>query len=439
MSNILDLWKLSPIVGEIRDKQASIIFELYNKKLSVKYSIDNAEKINVDITKMGPTNIIINFDKMGTFKISWFIDDEMQFEHLIVTSNEISKLIFVSCDLLEADTKHSLWDKITFELVPNKRTAIMHLGDQAYMDPAFNECKKIIEEPINADQMKKICFDQYSQRYCATWKPHNNLLANVSNYYIWDDHEIANNIILNNINDNQTKYISDIATQAYNLYQQSFHINKTFIINSYCWYKYIDNQSTSVMLAIERTSREIKLEEIFEAIINLNKINTIERLILCFSSAPIPTPHGCDGKIYERLIGFGKFWNKEKLESLYVWLFNWMGSNKEVIITGGDVHFGVHGYVIKNKIKILVLIASPITNQPQLNRILASNGMHGCHIVSNKSIDEIIIFATISSKARRCYGVVNLESMPIDTKIVYSKDKFPKGITKYLKTMLKFS
>jgi len=291
---------------------------------------------------------------------------------------------------------------------------------------------------INVNKMKDLCLNAYGQRYCDTWKPHAKLLANVSNYYIWDDHEISNNIVLDSITDSKTQFISDIAVQSYNMYQQSFHVNRTHIINSYCWYKYIDNECQSVMMAIERTSREIELDEIFKAIKSLNEMNTINRLILCFSSAPIPVPQGWCGKIYEQLMGLEKFWNPQKLETLYDWLFNWMGDTKEVVITGGDVHFGVHGYAIKNKVKIPVLIASPITNQPYFDRILAANGMHGCHIIRSKSMNDIIIFTTISSKARRCYGTIDLESHPMNTSIVYSDECYPNDLIKYSNMMLKF-
>ena len=468
MSELVNPWKLPPIVGEIIDNKAVIIFELHNQTSTIGYSITLQKSIethNVHIThlfnpisddiiyvdnieKIGPTRVLLKFDNSDKYKVNWFIDNALQFEHEIIISNNINKLVCVSCDLLEADTKHSLWNKIMDEIIPNNRTAIMHLGDQAYMDPVFNQCKKIIVDSelkseaksklTNEIQVNRLCLNAYGDRYCATWKPHSKLLANVSNYYIWDDHEIANDIKLDDIIDSTVKRISEIAVESYNMYQQSFHVNKTFIINDYCWYKYINEKNPTMMLAIERTSREVTLQEIFDAIIELNKTKTFNRLILCFSSAPIPQPHDGCGKIYEHLKGLNKFWDPKKLVTLYSWLFNWMGEDKEVVIVGGDVHFGVHGYVTKNTLKIPVLIASPITNQPYPDRSLASKGMHGRHIISSTSKDDIIMFTTISSKARRCYGTIDLESVPIKTHIIYSEDKYPKDLIKYLEVMSKF-
>lgn len=439
-SDVFHGWKLSPIVGEINNKKASIIFELYNRKSNVRYSIGQSDvQYTVDIEQIGPTKTIIQFKDFGNYKINWFIDGDLHFEHKVAIFDDTDKLIFVSCDLLEADTKHSLWNKMLSELsAPNQKTTIIHLGDQVYMDPAFNQCKKmyqkITKESIGVNELKRICFNIYSQRYCATWMPHANLLANVSNFYIWDDHEITNDIRLDNPADDATQYISHIAQQAYNMYQQSFHVNETYIINKYCWYKYIDSKCRTVVLAIERTSREIELQEIFDTIIHLDKIRAINRLILCFSSAPIPPPNGFYGLIYKSMAGLGKFWDHDKLEKLFVWLFDWI-KNREIVITGGDVHYGVHGYVTMAESKIQILICSPITNQPHIDRILASKGMYGNHIISKSNC---IQFTTISSKAKRCYGTIDLNTVPMDTKIVYSKDNYPKDPLKYFNIISKF-
>lgn len=434
-----DPWKLPPIVGEILDKKVSVIFELNNATSTVKYLIGGYNmKRNVVVNQNGPTNILLKFDKFDKYKVSWFVNDKLSFEHNVIVSNYVEKLIFVSCDFLEADTKHSLWDRMVSEVSLNNRTAIVHLGDQAYMDAQFNECEEILFAWSDANTTEKLCFNAFGQRYCETWKPHAKLLSNVSNYYIWDDHEIKNDIRLDNVTDETINFISKIAVNAYNKYQQSFHVNDTYIINKYCWYKYIDEKCSTVILAIERTSREITLQEIFGAIQKLEKINPINRLILCFSSAPIPPPQGGYGNVYKRLIGLGKFWNQNELKNLYEWLFNWMGSKKEVAITGGDIHFGVHGYATRNNQKIPILIASPITNHPSLDRKIAAKGLRGAHIINADKKDNIIIFSTLSSKAKRCYGTIDLESAPMKTNIHYSEDKYPKDIMKYIRALSHF-
>jgi hypothetical protein len=418
----------------------SIIFELYNKIQQVEYSIDINDKVKVSVESSGPTKVILNVKEEGMHAIKWFIDNVLYYVHMVMISNDMNKLIFVSCDLLEADTKHSLWGVMTKELSLTKKVGIVHVGDQAYMDPVFNYCKKYIEnsgDNVDVDNINKVCFEAYGKRYCDTWMTHKDILSNVSNYYIWDDHEITNDLTLDNIPDDTSKIISQSAVKAYNMYQQSFHVKDTFIINEYCWYKYIDTNKTTVMLAIERTSREITLNEIFDAIKNINEKHKINRLILCFSSAPIPIPHNYYGDTYIMLKGSGKFWDAGKLETLYTLLFDWIEQKekREVVIIGGDVHFGVHGIAKRKNLTIPVLIASPITNQPYHDRVLASKGMKGGHIIDTNGD---ITFTTLSTKARRCYGTLDLDSVPMVTNIVYSQDKYPKDLYKYMEAMSKF-
>lgn len=436
-------WKLSPIVGEIIDKKASVIFELYNKDSTVEYIIENSKIIyRVDLEPFGPTKTIIQFKKEGMYNVSWFINKKLEFEHKIIVSNDVHKLLFVSCDLLEANSKHSLWDEMKSELISDKRTSIIHLGDQAYMDPVFNHYKKIINKMgklDETDEISKLCFESYGQRYCDTWMPHAKLLSNTSNYYIWDDHEVTNDVTLDTITDDTVKLISENAVLAYNLYQQSFHVNETTIINDYCWYKYIDSKKNTVIMAIERTSREVTLDEIFEAITELNKRRKIKRLILCFTCAPIPYHNK-----YENIYGLNKilskFWECSKLKTLYEWLFDWMEEvdGREIALVGGDIHFGVNGYISRKTSKIPILIASPITNQPFLDRMLASKNMCCIYTIEGELPDNDIIYTKLSTKGRRCYGVIDLDTVPMNVDIVYSRDKYPKSWFKYIKTLMKF-
>ena len=409
----MDIWKLSPIVGEIVDNKVIVIFELYDISSKVSYRIANYTS-NIILEPVGPTKVVIEFKQSGIYDIKWIINDVLQYQHQVNLEN-ISKLIFVSCDLLEADTKHSLWTTMLSEL--DQPVGLVHLGDQAYMDGVFNQCKKLIKDNITNLRQRQ-CFDLYSQRYCDTCKPHAALLSHVSNYYLWDDHEITNNIQF----DISIKKITDVAVEVYKVYQQSCHLN--FIINDYCWYKYI-NDST-VILAIERISRPINLDEIFKAILSLN----MDKLILCFSSAPIPTPQGKYGEVYKSLFGLEKFWNQDQLKILYQWLFGWMGSDRQVIVVGGDLHFGVHGQMFKDKLCIPVVIASPITNQPSFDRVLAAKAMKGDHMIGNMT------FNTLSSKARRCYATLDIDRMLI--KMVYSEEKYPKNKLNYIKTLFSF-
>lgn len=419
----MNLWKIPPILGEVEDFKVKILFELTDKNNEV-YFIINDDKVKgyyVYNEPRGMSNVVVPFKQAGTYTVSWFINNQIAYRH-DVTVGHLKHLVFVSCDFLEADTRNSMWDVLNQQL--QLGTGIVHLGDQAYMDAVYQQCRKLykyLDKKTVEEKFKNYCYKLYANRYAETWRPHAEVLSRAANYYLWDDHEIANDIRLDTITDNGIKLIASAAVMAYMDYQQSFHIQSSFILNSYSWYKYI-NPST-IMLAIERTSRLINFDEVIGAIKYLDGKDGFNKLVLCFSSAPIPMP-----KKYRKLIDINKYVHPQELLLMYNKLFE---LNKNIILVGGDVHFGVHGYITKEKQMIQVLIGSPITNQPNIDRYLAAKGLKGTHTLS-----ESINFVTIAAKARRCFGTLNLETW--QTNMVWSKDKTPKNWKKYYKTIRKF-
>jgi hypothetical protein len=348
------------------------------------------------------------------------------------------KIIFVSCDLLEADTEHSMWDRMYDELDGNKQIGIIHLGDQAYMDNVFNESVKLVRKYGCNESTKQGIIKSFGKRYYDTWEKHSKILSLTTNYTIWDDHEIRNNINLDEELPYDKDFVRNIGVDAYIKYQQSLHLKFHQVLSDYSWIKRIDS---TVIIAIERTSKIIPVEDVISLIKHENINKFINRLILCFSSAPIPRPQGKYGNLYNKFTGDdgtsdkSKFWQLKDLKTLYEELFNWIDKldGREVLITGGDLHFGTYGTATRNGKSIPVLISSPITNEPTFDRWLASKGLKGIHNISSD-----ISFTTISSKARRCYGIVDLESYPMIVDIKYSSEKYPRSMIKYYKTILSF-
>ncbi|HSW76479.1 MAG TPA: hypothetical protein VLG50_05515 [Candidatus Saccharimonadales bacterium] len=397
----MELWKLKPIVGEIRDCSAVILYELYDKNQQVYFLInDDDKKHAVKSTMMGPTKITLKFKQEDDYHLYWYLNNQLSLHHHIHVFNKVDKMIVVSCDHLENDQKHSLWQDINYHVL-KQNVAIVHLGDQAYQDTQFKTCVKLEKKYKSYDNMKdklKLMYYQlYANRYCDTWRPHSHVLSNTRNYYLWDDHEIVNDVIYDQNND-----IHVMAAQAYKDYQMSFLIDENqIIINDYCWYTYINHDV--IMVAIERTSQSIAISNVINIINNLFNHDDLKTLILCFSSAPIPPPHHFHGFVYKTIQGTGKFWNKHDLTILLNCLFKYVDDKKHVILLGGDVHFGVHGYYVNHINHIIpVIIASPITNSPATDRKLAARGMIG-----QFDIDSDIQFIGVKAKAKRCYGVID--------------------------------
>lgn len=466
-------WKLYPLVGEIVDKSVSITYELYNKSTTITCQI-NGKTYAIEHQEYGPSNIVMQFDEYGTFTIHWKVNNIISYSHDVIISEYVNKLIVVSCDFLEADTKHSLWREMNDDL-DDKATAIIHLGDQMYADAEYKKAKKIQDEYEKQGQSDKqntqsmldnLYYDLYSNRLCDTFRPHHRILSKTSNYFLWDDHEIRNDYCFDgrlvlDIDDNNPQlsgdYVANAAMKCYRDYQMSFEVNENHIINNFCWVKRLPGKppyENQIMLSIERTFERISIDRIICAISELDYNEPITSLILCFASAPLPPPHNIAGDIYTKLNGTGKFWDLNDTHLLISWLFKWMTIDtsmkntskmsdekrlsrpleakqyKRILILGGDLHLGVNGYYKKGHLQIPILISSPITNHPSFDRKLISKGLKGTTIIRDFSL------IVTSSKARRCYGVVDLESF--ETTIVYSNDKYPKNILGYLRKMSNF-
>lgn len=403
-------WKLYPVVGEIVDNKASILYEICIKCVPTQVQIDNGVKIPLVNTINGPTKIILDLKHRGIFNITWYINFSVSYKHIINT-NEVDKIIFVSCDYPEMDVKVSMWDMIN----QAKNNIIVHLGDQIYADKQYNAAKKLQKHHLkthdNDDSIKKNYYHLYANRYCETFNKRSNILANNSNYFLWDDHEITNDATIN-MNDN----VCNMAVQCYHDYQMFFEVNNNNIINQYCWFKYIGD---ILMLAIERTSETITVEEIIDALeYLLNKNDKVKKIILCFSCAIIPPPHGVSGNFYNFIKGTGKFYNVDHLKILLDWLFK---CGREVILVGGDLHCSIESFYKKGDKKIQCLIASPITNNPSFDRRIIAKGLKGTTNISDK-----IEFVVTSAKAKRCYGVVDLQDFTAH--ITFSRYTYPKQL-----------
>ena len=477
-------WFLAPMIGEILYQQAVILCEPVNKQCQLSYTIipyisdiaqENIQKkvslcespelfskkfVNVNID--GPTRTIIKFPCDGVYVIRWMMSDMEEgngegpqegpqegrtpwkciYDHKIRVQDIPDNLIFVSCDLLEADTNQSMWSRMLSDIDnDNKQIGLIHLGDQAYMDNVFKKSVKLVRKNGCNSETENMILRAFGKRYYDTWKPHNEILSLTSNYNIWDDHEIKNNITLKQGLLEHCDYVRLIAVDAYKQYQQSLHLNFNSILSDYSWHKRL---GSTLLMVVERTSQIISVNQIIATIQEYNQIDSIKRLILCFSSAPIPGPHGLYGNLYNKLTGdngtveTSKFWNRDELADFYRFLFLWMDSvpNREVLVVGGDLHFGTYGIVKKGTQEIPVIISSPITNQPTIDRWLASKGMKGTQIIANDK--EPISFTTVQSKARRCYSIVNLNTVPISVVMKYSTKKLPRDVINCYKTLISF-
>lgn len=401
-------WLLCPMVGEVANNKAVVVHELKDKNVFLYVQIEQKDKVLVNVNDLGPTRSILSFSYPSVYQIYWYIGDVIIYTHQIHNYPK-NKLIVVSCDKPASDVKQSLWKMMQNE-IKNNNVAILHLGDQVYADKEYKECKKLqkkhLKKADNDAHLIPSYYHLYADRYHKTYISHHNILSNTSNYYIWDDHELHNNATINK-NDN----IDLMGIAAYKDYQ-AFQLEEHYFINDYCWYKMLNDDV--LLVAIERTSEIISITSIITHVTHI--IKKIKKIILSFTCAIIPPPHDLSGLLYTTLIGTDKFFPTDKLEQLLTWLFS---LEQEIILLSGDLHLGCLSYYKKEDKTIPVIVASPISNNPSLDRSLIAMGLHGVTYLNNN-----VTFHVISAKARRCYGVVDLDTF--NTSIVYSRFKYPK-------------
>lgn len=419
-------WHLHPIVGQIRGNDVTIIFECVEDNLTLLLRIYTEEDYHLfrtcDILTEdgGVTKITLPLPDLVTYVLEWTYKDITHHRHKIAMQHP-SRYIFVSCDFLEADTSPSLWDKIKDERLDS---VLVHLGDQIYADAEFREGVRSVKK---GNYSRRKILECYRQRYRTTWKRCNEALSNRSNIFLWDDHELVNNYCISSEHSSEEAVVAAVATDAYREYQLSCHQEDTMEGDFV--------RGTVSVLTIERTTHSPSIGKILARLHN----TTTPKIFLCFASGPIPKPQGNFGTLYRFMTGEpeddeGKFWATKNLLGLYKGICDWLCDNpdKEVVVVGGDLHFGTHGRVSRGLQTFQVVISSPISNHPSHDRHIASLGMSGVH-----QLGEGVVFETLSSKAQRCYATIDVEGHPSRVTMVWNPLESPHSRTRYYKHLLK--
>lgn len=446
-------WNLCPIVGEVKDYVVRILCEpKIKEKLhytiydTVYKSIVPGEENNlVQPEIIGPTMIDIKVSYEGTYEIVWSNENICLYKQIICISEQPKKLLLVSCNMYEADVKKSMWKEIEKEIENERNCYLIHMGDQVYMDKEFKSCKNYIKKnQENLDENK--IYNMLSKRYFKTWTPCSKVLSSVPNYMFLGDHEIVNNIKLYLEHSDPhfgptTKYLLEV----YKWYQENLNIEIERILNDYSWVKVFGYEKNYVMFGIENCSSFLNVDDV-ATVISHYIYPHVTKLFICFSCAPIPSPQGINGGIYEiltdnkkkLLTGDSKFWSHSDLTKLYSYLLylRMYYPQLDIVVFGGDVHFGLHATVSAGPNQFQVVVSSPITNNPTFDRTLASSGLKGEQIVGKTHDNHDIIFNTISTKPRRCYASVDISQTPAEIFMNYSNSVLPKNPLKYLRKLI---
>jgi hypothetical protein len=358
----------------------------------------------------------------------------------------------VSCNYLGRRGRTDLWrDLLDRYVKPGDVDLLLHVGDQIYGDSVFARALTVIKAnkiPTKPAQDKFI-LEAYRELYRAWWseKSTRDVLANVSNLMIWDDHEIRDDWGSKDTDwdKNSIEFrIGTLARQVYREYQRQlwddFNIDATPATGEeQHWHRW---GSIGVLFVDQRGGRSFGREpsrpylsklqwDKIVAELGSGDLSKVRALIvitsvpLCYlGSRTTDYGTGLADDLYDH-------WShpkhaKEQIEMLRL-LRRWKDESKgqrELLVVGGDVHVGGYTHIEHEGATIFnQLITSPITNHrpkwyefyglkilTELEEKLTSSYSYEHHDLTNKRNYGIILVRVPTSGTPRVEGALVKET-----------------------------
>lgn len=368
---------------------------------------------------------------------------------------EVKKLIVASCDYADLDVRESLWLRVAEE----HPDIVVHLGDNVYGDDIF----RAMSRKGKGLQISAV-YEAYNNLYLDTfarWAPH---LLGASHYFVMDDHDIVNGAACGTYRPGTTQ--NRIASVARDVYERHNPIETSHVpaLGRDCYVSdgYIAEDSMGVtwtkldahtmMITVPRyysngkplfsgffkTLQEVMLREgeynrdtvstsmtssangevVFES--DDHHPNKITKLLICFSTAPIPRPSGISAAAYKTVYGTDGLWTNSDVEILYDRLFVLLASRQgslKIILVGGDLHIGVDATVTKGEYSFQVCVSSPISNQPTDGEKLLATGIRKVTHIGDFG------FAITACDDRRNY--LSIDMQEFKGTLVFSPYRYP--------------
>lgn len=297
----------------------------------------------------------------------------------------------VSCNYLGRRGRRDLWADLRDRYVmPGDVGLVMHVGDQIYGDSAFARALRIInsKEAPTVKGQNELISEAYRRLYRTWWSEPatRDVLANVANLMIWDDHEIRDDWGSKDTDCDKKSVefrIGTLARQVYREYQRQlwddFNTDVTPATGEeQHWHRW---GSIGVLFVDQRGGRSFGREpsrpylstpqwEKIVAALQTGELSQVRALIvvtsvpLCYLGNGV-TGHGAglSDDLYDH-------WShpkhtKEQVEMIRE-LRRWKEKGeRELLVVGGDVHVGGHTHIEHEGATIFnQLITSPITNDP---------------------------------------------------------------------------
>ncbi|HLM56079.1 MAG TPA: alkaline phosphatase D family protein, partial [Pyrinomonadaceae bacterium] len=193
---------LGPVIGEVTDTTARVLVEV-DDNVQVTCEATDPDKNVVTQT------VSFTKDRPSVFKLQG-LSPETEYDLTFkgVTAGhprgrvrtfkagaDRLNVAAVSCNFLGRRGETDLWADLRDRyVIPGDVDLLLHLGDQIYGDATFARALKIIrgKEPRSKTAQDEQILEAYRRLYRVWWTEPStrDVLANVSNLMIWDDHEI---------------------------------------------------------------------------------------------------------------------------------------------------------------------------------------------------------------------------------------------------------
>lgn len=386
---------LGPVIGKVTDATARILIEV-DADAQITCEATDANKNVVTQTS--------NFTKNSpsVFKLQGLVPEteyEITFKgaagnypkgrvRTFKADTDRLNVAAVSCNFLGRRGDSDLWADLRDRYVmPGDVDLLLHVGDQIYGDATFARALKIIKtnEPKGKKAQDEQILEAYRRLYRVWWSEPStrDVLANVSNLMIWDDHEIRDDwgSRSEDYDPNSVEYrIGTLARQAYREYQRQLwddppHTNDEHHLH--VW------GSIGVLFVDQRGGRSFGRDAArpylgtrqWDSIVEALRTGAFSsaRALVVVTSVPLVYLGG-------NITKFGTsaaddlydHWshplhNKEQVEMVRA-LREWKAAvpgQRELLVVGGDVHVGGHTDIKHEDATIFnQLITSPITNVP---------------------------------------------------------------------------
>ncbi len=432
---------LPPIIGEICDdtKRSCSVILFFVSRRTRNYNLslldvgNSTDEIWMTATCRGlrghVTRIELNdIDRYKHYLVRWSCNSTVVYEHALSTFRP-ETIAFVCCDMPELDTRHSLWSRLR----DNPCDIVVHLGDNIYGDYAWQRSCVTMEtdDAVKLSKAKASVRTFYQSVYHNTWQKWAPKCKNSSHLMIWDDHDVTDGHFVgkwigsHSSSDVVKRRVSAIAEDLYQEYQLSLLQNKVHLPSG-SYAKWIDEE-TMLYIAprISNKDGQPLTSELFTDI--AAQSHDARRLILAFTTAPLPRASGFSFEMYKRIYGTDGLWKTDDALMLYSFCFDWLLSNRfddpgtphgrQLIVLGGDIHIGIETFVSNGEVEFPIYVTGPITNAPTLAETLYARAIKG-----HNNFGDMVVNVK-DARAIRNYFEFSLQSFT--GKLIWSEDTLP--------------